>query len=117
MIKGFDKNLRAISFVIFVFLPMTAQSFEEYSNVDVKEINGSTHKVLEKSKYFKEINLPDKRLLLEKYFLLIQKQRLERIKNPSPQIQKFKRIIRRQLKIIERQLNRKVNDGIVQTIA
>ncbi|MFQ5864182.1 MAG: hypothetical protein ACE5IW_03025 [bacterium] len=62
-------------------------------------------------------DLPSKRLLIEKYFLLIQKQKLERLKNSSPQIQKFKKIIRRQLKIIERRLNRKVNSGIIQHIA
>jgi hypothetical protein len=65
------------------------------------------------NKYLRE-DLPNKRLLLEKYFLLNQKQKLERLRNPSPRIQQFKKIIRRQLRIINRQLNGGAKFGIIQ---
>lgn len=57
--------------------------------------------------YFLNEDVNLNRILLEKYFLLIQKGKLDRLKDPSPKVQKMKKFIHQQLKTIERELKRK----------
>lgn len=56
---------------------------------------------------FKGVDSVEKRLLLEKYFLLLQKRKLERVDEPSPEIKKFLRLIKIQLIRINSQLRAK----------
>ncbi|MFQ6113166.1 MAG: hypothetical protein ACE5NG_03645 [bacterium] len=123
MFNGLRLNLTTIILAFCMFLPITARTLELGSkNSDDKTVKPEQMNlppIHVPNSYFEYLkkDLPDRRLLLEKCFLLIQEKRLKRIKNPSPQIQKFKKIIRLQLKIIEGQLNRKANYGIIQDIA
>jgi len=118
--------LLIFSFYVLVIIFSLEHSFEK--SINLVKVSSITNKETEKgsvnhnkireftlppiyipdaSFYFlnKDVNLD--RILLEKYFLLIQKDKLDRLKDPSSKVQEMKKFIQQQLKTIERELRRK----------
>lgn len=110
LITNLNKMLWVISFALLILLPISVKSAENSSKKEASKLNkyGETkvygpvtlYEILKK-------DFPQRRIFLEKYFLLIQKEKLEKLNNPSPRIEELKKFIKRQLRIIERKLKRK----------
>ncbi|MFQ5770765.1 MAG: hypothetical protein ACE5HX_09525 [bacterium] len=99
-------------FVFYFLLPFQLKSSECFAGKMELAVPSVVHAGINKNTLKKK--LPERRLLLEKCFLLIQKKKLENIRNPSAKIIQFKRIIKLQLMIIERKLKRNQKPRVQQ---
>jgi hypothetical protein len=61
---------------------------------------------VEKTNRSSTLSQGERKLLLEKYFLLTQKKKLDRVTHPTPEMLKYRRMIRFRLLILNHQLEK-----------